>query len=85
MLTVRLLGFVVREPKRNYSHRDNLRNKALDVAVAVAALHVEPDLSIFALFTLLVIANFSNRRIFHVHNIHASDVKLFGDLDTVDE
>jgi len=65
---------VVREPKRNYSHRDNLRDKALDVAIAVAALHVEPDLSIFALFTLFVIANLGNRRIFNVHNIHASEV-----------
>jgi hypothetical protein len=76
---------MVREPNRNNSHGNNLRDETLDITIAIAALHVEPDLPIFALFTLLVIANLGYRRILHVHNIHASEVQLFGNLDTVDE
>ena len=54
---------MVGEPKRHQSHAYDLRDETLDVTVAVASLHIQTDVSVFArfIFALLVVTHFGYR------------------------
>ena len=86
-ITVRFLWFVIWEPECDQSHGDNLRNKALNITVAVSRLHIEANISFFdsPVLWILFIVYLCDGRVLYIDNIYASEVKRLGNLEAIDK